>query len=407
MSDDMDEITEYTSMFKEAMLADGGTLNDERISISPQPQASMIIIDQSTGYVKAIIGGRGEKTASLTLNRATQTTRQPGSTFKILTAFAPAMEEQGDTLATKYESTYFEYEDGTKVNNWNKPDSDDPISMREAIIRSINTAAVDCITQITPEVGYEYAQKFGITTLVDNYDNGWRIVSDKIQPLALGGIAKGVTGIELCAAYAAIANQGVYIKPRFYTKVLDSKGNILLDGQTPEQRQVISKETAFLMTSAMQDVIKDKNGTAHDYIDMGQMPAAGKTGTTNDYRDIWFAGYTPYYTCCIWGGYDNNEVLPDDDEYVCHGYDMILWNNIMNRIHKGRKILEFEQPSSISRHDACQQTGLLANTQCPSAYSELFNETKLPAECTEHTPPKKNNKRSKNDADKDNAATDG
>ena len=194
----------------------------ERITITPQPQASVVIIDQSTGYIKAIVGGRGSKDASLTLNRATYTLRQPGSTFKIITAYAPAIDARGKTLATTYDNEEYAYEDGTPVSNWDLNNYTGPTTIRDAIARSVNVVAVKCITEITPRLGYEYAKAMGISTLYESYDTGTQILTDIIQPLALGGITQGVTNLELCGAYASIANLGQYIKPRFYTQVLST-----------------------------------------------------------------------------------------------------------------------------------------------------------------------------------------
>ncbi|MCC8066477.1 MAG: transglycosylase domain-containing protein, partial [Clostridiales bacterium] len=141
---------------------DRATLS-ERLTLTPQPQASLVLIEQETGFVRAIVGGRGEKTASLTLNRATGATRQPGSTFKILTAYTPALDADGQTLATLYENEPFAYEDGTTVSNWDITDYSGTVTIREAITRSINVVAVRCITEISPRLGFSYAEKLGIT----------------------------------------------------------------------------------------------------------------------------------------------------------------------------------------------------------------------------------------------------
>ena len=359
--------------FRGSVLSKGVKLLGERITVTPQPQASVVIIDQATGQVKAIVGGRGSKDASLTLNRATYTTRQPGSTFKILTAFGPALNEGGQTLATVYEGGDYFYENGMKVSNWDVNDKNEAVTMREAIVRSVNTAAVMCITQITPRTGYDYARAFGITTLIDNYESNGNILTDIIQPLALGGITRGVTNLELCGAYACIANSGRYIQPRFYTKVTDTKGEIILDHQTPAERTVLKETAAYELTDAMRDVILREDGTAHDEIDLGEMDTAGKTGTTSDYRDIWFAGYTPFYTCCVWGGYDNNQVLPDDGaKGLGHSYSKVLWNSIMKRIHRDLPAKTFKRPYTIQTMDLCSETKQAASPGCPDTYTEVF-----------------------------------
>ena len=320
--DDDDTARAYAQQYKQSVLKSGDTVLTERVSLIPQPQASVVIMDQSTGFVKAIVGGRGRKEASLTLNRATSTRRQPGSTFKIVSTYAPAIDSAGMTLATVFDDEPYAYTTGVEVKNWDSYNQYKGMTtIRDAITNSVNVVAVKCLTQITPRLGFDYAEKFGISTLYDDVN------LDVRQPLALGGITDGVVNKELTAAFAAIANKGQYNKPKFYTKIEDVDGNTLIDN-SPVSTTVIKDTTAFLLTSAMQDVVT--RGTASG-INLGEMAVAGKTGTTDDYRNIWFVGYTPYYTCGIWGGYDNNDELPEGDIY--HTYSKVLWNSIMTRIH--------------------------------------------------------------------------
>ncbi len=354
--------------FKASVLKDNDTILGERVTITPQPQASVVIIDQSTGYVKAIVGGRGEKEASLTLNRATYTKRQPGSTFKIITTYAPALDIGGKTLISTYDNEPYAYEDGTPVSNWDLNNYTGPTTIRAAIAQSINVVAVKCITEITPRVGYEYAKSMGISSLYETYDTGTEILTDIIQPLALGGITEGVTNLELCGAYACIANLGQYIKPRFYTQVLDQYGNVVLDNSSPVSSTAMKSSTAYLLTDAMKDVVSDPQGTAYGLIDLGYMPVAGKTGTTSSYKDIWFAGFTPYYTCCVWGGYDNNDDLPNAGIY--HTYNKTLWSSIMSRIHANLPVSSFRAPDDVVTVNICKSSNLAAipgvcNSQCP------------------------------------------
>ena len=364
------EAQDAAAAFRAAHEKEEDTFLGERITVTPQPQASVVILDQATGYVKAIVGGRGQKEASLTLNRATYTTRQPGSTFKVLTAFAPAINQCGDTLATVYDNGDYYYENGMKVSNWDVSDYGGTATVHEAIVRSINVVAVECITKITPKVGYDYARAFGISTLTDHYESGGQVLSDVVQPLALGGITKGVSNLELCGAYACIANEGIYMRPLFYTKVTDHEGNVILDMTQPAPRSVLKSSTASLLTRAMQDVITDEKGTAHKEISLGSMPVAGKTGTTSDYRDIWFAGYTPYYTCCVWGGYDNNDCLPDNE--TGHNYSKVLWNSIMRRVHEALPLRQFPFSGDIIKVAICRQTGDAADLHCTDTYDEWF-----------------------------------
>lgn len=369
----------YVDKYKASILANGSKVLAERVNFAPQPQSSMSVIDQHTGYVKALIGGRGEKTASLTLNRATDTTRQPGSTFKIVSTYAPALNEKGMTLATTFEDEPYEYPDGSPVNNATRS-YNGTTTIRTAIQNSINVVAVKCLEKVTPELGLKYLDNFGFTTLAhgteaDKDANG-NIWSDANLATALGGITRGVTNVELCASYAAIANGGNYIKPIYYTKILDHNENVLIEN-TAAERSVIKESTAFLLTSAMEDVVKQGTGTA---CQLDNMPVAGKTGTTEAYNDLWFVGYTPYYTCAVWSGYDNNEKLPD----YARNFHKALWKKVMTRIHEGLPSKEFEKPASVEKLSVCEETGLLPRAGCP-VITEYFDVGTMPTEyCDQH-----------------------
>ena len=377
--DSQEEGQSYVDQYKAHVLEDGSTVVSERVSFAPQPQSSMSVIDQHTGYVKAIIGGRGEKTASLTLNRATDTTRQPGSTFKILSTYAPALNEKGMTLATTFEDEPYNYPDGSPVNNASKSYGG-TTTIRRAIQNSINVVAVKCLEEVTPQLGLQYLDNFGFTTLAhgteaDKDANG-TIWTDANLPLALGGLTHGVTNIELCAAYAAIANSGNYIDPIYYTKILDHNGNVLIE-KNSAGRSVIKESTAWLLTSAMEDVVTQGTGTA---CQLDNMTVAGKTGTTDAYNDLWFVGYTPYYTCAVWSGFDNNEKLPED----ARNFHKNLWKKVMTRIHEGLEDKDFDMPASVEKISVCEETGLLPRAGCP-VITEYFDIGDVPTDyCDQH-----------------------
>ncbi len=361
--------------YKSEIIQAGDTIVEggESVVFTMQPQAAVTIIDQFTGDVKAIVGGRGEKTGSRTLNRATDTTRQPGSTFKVLAAFAPALDTAGMTLATVQDDAPYTYSNGTPLKNYDNSYRGFT-TLRYAITKSINVVTVKTLTDISPQVGYDYLRNFGFTTLVQD---------DIVQSLALGGITQGVTNLELTAAYATIANSGTYIKPRFYTRILDHDGNVLIDN-TQETHTVLKETTAFLLTDAMQDVVKAGTGGA---VDFGTMPIAGKTGTTTSNRDALFAGYTPYYTCSVWCGYDDNS--PQDGALTSN--PKTLWNHIMARIHEGLEYREFTQPAGIITSAVCKKSGKLAvSGLCDSdprgsmVETEYFAEGTVPAEYCDH-----------------------
>lgn len=342
--------------FKAAKVEAGDTILGEKNSLIIQPQSSMVIMDQHTGYVVGLIGGRGEKTGNRTLNRATNTTRQPGSTFKVLSTYLPALDSAGMTLATVVDDAPYKYPGTDKyVNNWYGENYEGLTTLRKAITRSMNVVTVKTLEKVTPKVGFDYLQKLGFTTLVDNMtsDTG-KTYSDINLSLALGGITKGVSNLELTAAYAAIANGGVYSKPIFYTKILDHDNKVLLKNKSTV-RQVMMESTAFLLTNAMEDVVKKGTGTLAKFQNLN-MPIAGKTGTTSDENDLWFAGFTPYYTAGIWSGFDNNKTQTNTS------YQKIIWRDVMEKIHKEYKLesVPFTMPDSIVQRNICTQSGKLA-----------------------------------------------
>lgn len=359
-----------------ATIAREGDTYDERITITPQPQSSITIMDQKTGQIKAMVGGRGEKASSLGLNRAYQgSKRQPGSTFKILAAYAPALDSCDKTLATTIDDEPYTLKNGQVLRNVNKQYGG-TTTLREGIKRSINVVAVKLSDEITQELGYEYCQKFGISTLVKNKTINGKVFDDSTsQTLALGGITEGVYNYEMCAAYATIANGGEYNKPTLYSKVVDHDGNVLLDG-TGESHTVLKDSTAYLLTSAMEDVVNSGTGTA---CQLPNMPVAGKTGTSTSNKDLWFCGFTPYYTCAVWGGYDDNKECDYDTSFRFR-----LWKGIMSRIHENLEEKDFKVPSSVERKSICTITGKLAGSGCPSI-TEYFAKDTLPAEtCSGH-----------------------
>ncbi len=361
--------------YQNAVMDANDTILAEKASLTPQPQVSLTIEDHNTGNIVAMIGGRGTKEASRTLNRATSTTRQPGSTFKILSTYAPALDSAGLTLATVENDAPFNYVNGTPVHNWYSGYRGIN-SLRQGIIDSLNIVTVKCLTQIGPQLGYDYLLNFGITTLESGKEVNGMVYSDIQQSLALGGITNGVTNLELNAAYSTIANRGTYIKPKLYTKVVDHDGNVILDNTMPETHQVLKETTAYLLTSAMEDVVTVGTGGS---VNFGNMAIAGKTGTTTDYNDVWFAGYTPYYTATTWTGYDNNVKLSSDSE---KNLAKTLWRAVMSRIHEDLPNASFEAPPGLVSVTVCSKSGKLPIPGLCDAClkTELFEEGTEPTE---------------------------
>ena len=366
-----ESMTDYLDEFYAAHVDTeaGDIVLGERRTFTPQPQSSFCIMDHTTGEVLALVGGRGEKTGSRTLNRATTTPRAVGSTFKVLAAFLPAIDSAGMTLATPIDDRPYYYPNTQKeVINWwagsGRANFNGPFyglnTIRRGISYSMNIIAVRTLEMVSPQVSFNYLKKLGFSTLIESrYDEATGMTySDVNLSLALGGLTDGVTNLEITAAYATIANGGVYNKPYLYTKVLDHDGRVLLSNE-PESSQVIKTSTAYLLTSAMIDTVTGGTGLStgsrlrfRDY----KMPVAGKTGTASNNNDLWFCGYTPYYTASIWSGFDHNF------SQINQSYQQDIWRTIMERIHATLELpyKEFTVPDSIVTAKVCTKSGKLA-----------------------------------------------
>ena len=371
------ECYEAIAKYEQDVLETGDTLveNSESVYITLQPQVALTIMDQSTGEVKALVGGRGDKEGNRTWNRATDTVRQPGSTFKIIGCYAAALDTNQFTLASVQNDAPFTV--GTKSFKNAGGGYYGLTTIRKAITKSYNVTTVKTLNQLGVNTAYEYALDFGFDTLSE---------SDRNLSLSLGGLTNGVTNLQLTAAYAAIANSGEYIEPSFYTVVYDHEGNVLLDNtQTKEHRAVIKETTAWLLTDAMKDVMTSGTGTRAYF--GSSMAQAGKSGTTTNSRDSLFAGYTPYYTCVIWGGYDDNSKQKDSNTT----YTKNIYREVMKRIHEGLAYKDFTRPSGITSASVCSKSGLKPTEACSHAqggsavYTEYFANGTVPtATCSTH-----------------------
>lgn len=346
----------YIKLFKKKNLDKHDKILSESINLIKQPQASFVLMEQSTGKVRAIVGGRGEKTANRTLNRAASSKRQPGSTFKVLSTYLPALDTSGFTLANVMDDAPYKYPGTNKrVKDWDSSGYKGLTSLRQGIVDSVNIVTVKTFQKVTPQTGFDYLLNLGFTTLVDRRETSdGQIYSDIQLPTALGGLTYGVTNVELTAAYAAIANGGTYIKPVYYTKIVDSKGNVLLQN-SKSGKKVMKNTTAWLLTDAMKDVIKRGTGKKAAFKKI-KMPQAGKTGTTSDNTDFWFEGYTPYYTAGIWLGYDSMFTQ------MSGSASKIMWRDIMEKVHKVKKLKNknFKKPEDIITRKICKKCGKLA-----------------------------------------------
>lgn len=280
-------------------------------------QSAGVCIDNLTGYVTAIVGGRTQEFEGYTLNRAYQSYRQPGSAIKPLIVYTPCFER--GYLPTTIVSDV-EIEDGPKSGSYMGD-----ITIRQAVEHSRNVPAWTLFEELTPEVGLQYLLEMNFSKIHKN---------DYYLPASLGGFTKGVSPLEMAAAYATLENDGYYREPTCIVKITDADGNIILE-TSEEEKSIYDVNAARMMTDVLKGVFTD--GTAKGR-GLSVMPCAGKSGTTNDNKDGWFVGYTHYYTTSIWMGYDMPKQL---ETLVGSSYPAIIWQDYMEKIHIDLEIVDF------------------------------------------------------------------
>jgi len=337
----------YIEEFKSAVVGSSDKIIGENYSFTIEPQVSVCVMDQKTGEVKAIVGGRGDKTGNLTLNRATDTVRQPGSLFKVLSTYLPAIDTAGYTLAHVEDDSPYRYPNSDKfVENWWGKEYRGLSTARQGIYQSMNIVTLKILEKVGLSTSFDYLYKLGFSTLVDD---------DVNMAVGLGGLTNGVTNVETTAAFGAIANNGVYVSPSFYSKVLDHDGNVILENE-PIKKQVMKESTSFLLKSAMGDVLKKPDATAPGArLANRDMDQAAKTGSSTYYNDVWISGFTPYYTCTVWAGFDSNK-----DQSRFSMYHQPIWKSIMDQIHEGKETAKFDVPDTITKATICTKCGKLA-----------------------------------------------
>ena len=331
-------------------------------------QAAMVIIDHKTGYVLGCVGGLGEKTTPRSLNRATQSIRQTGSAIKPIAVVGPAIQKRIITASSIYNDTEKDFPGGYHPVDYSKALG--KITVRRAIESSQNIPFVEIMQELKPSVSMDYLERLGITTLTEEDNN---------LSLALGGLQKGISPLEMAAAYAAIANDGQYIEPVFYQNIKNHSGETIITAKQ-DTRRVFSKETAFILKDLLTQPVEGSNGTA-TYCKINGIDVAAKTGTTDSNYDRWLCGFTPYYTGVTWYGYDQNETVNFNKRNPAG----LIWANVMSRIHTGLKTAYFEKPSSVQAVTVCAETGLKARTGCTNTYTEYFLRFTTPDLCNEHS----------------------
>lgn len=325
---------------------------------SEKPQCAMVVSDPKTGQVKGIVGGRGKKEGNRVLNRATQTNRQPGSSIKPLAVYGPAVDLGIVTAATMVDDSYLE------INDWEPKNADKRfrgyVSVKNAVAYSYNIPAIRILEEVTVDKSYHYLKdKLHMESVVSKVTKNGKVYSDKnLSSLALGGFTEGVTVMEMNSAYCAFANEGVYIEPSVYTKVYDADGRILLEKE-PQSNRAFSKETAFIMNELLSGVVEFGTGAGAG---ISNMDTCGKTGTSDDTKDRWFIGYTPYYAGSVWFGYDVQKTIS------AYGNPALnVWKKVMTKIHKPLSAKHFEAPSGVEKLTVCTNTGKKPSASCSRA----------------------------------------
>lgn len=316
----------------------------------PLLQASATVMDYHTGEVKVLIGGRGEQPAN-SLNRAYDSLRAVASTTKPLTSYAPAIESKLYTAATPIDdaplpSSFTNKYGGYNPNNWDYKYSG-IITPREAIAYSKNTAAVLTVDALGLNTALSYGEKFGLEYGPD--------AAASIASIALGEFDGGNT-YKLAAAYGTFGNEGNYTEPKLYTKVVDATGKVLLENQTKTEK-FVSPETAYIMYDLLKGPAKFDAGSAK----FSDIPVAGKTGTSQNVTDFWFAGLTPYYSGSVWIGYDLHDKMDGVSSNAAY-----LWGKVMGAVHEGLEYKEIEKPSGVTSASVCMDSGKKPTGLCSS-----------------------------------------
>ncbi|HYG56675.1 MAG TPA: PBP1A family penicillin-binding protein, partial [Symbiobacteriaceae bacterium] len=358
----------------EKAVADQMALADKEYGLSGnqvRPEAAMVVMNPKTGEVLAMVGGRSHE-AMLEFNLATDAYRQPGSAIKPLVAYIPALEAGLTPASILDDAPVMLTQDGTTVwpQNYNyKYEGLKP--MRYGVEQSVNPMAVRAMQAAGgPAKAGEYARKFGLSTITNE---------DEHLALALGGVQKGTTVLDMTAAYSTIANMGTRVEPVVIQKIEDREGNVLFEARTRKQ-QVVKPATAYLMIDMMKDVVR--KGTAYGFTGgFKGWPAAGKTGTTEYNRDGWFIGFTPDLVTTVWNGYENpDNHLPWTAAFV----PVKTWNQFMTQAVTARPA-DWPRPADVVDVQVCRLTGMLPNVLCPKeqVVTEKFikgTEPKKPAD---------------------------
>ncbi len=327
------------------------------------PQSAIVVLTPK-GAISGLYGGLGPKSANLILDRTT-VPRQPGSSIKPIAVYSPAIEEEIIHASTSYSDEPEDFNGWSPRNSYS--DGGDK-TVQVAVQRSSNIIACRVLRDLGVETSYNHLKhNLGVTSLYD---------SDKNLPaLGLGGMTKGISPLEMTAAYTPFVNGGIYTEPYIYTKVYDRTGEVVLESN-PHSNRALSPQTAYIMTQLLRRVVTSGTGGQAN-LSTGVF-AAGKTGTTDDNKDKWFMGFTPNYVCGIWHGYDKNSVVASNTSG-----SQIAFRMVMDKVHSQKKARSISVPEGITMLSVCKDTGLLASEAC-EGITLPFTEKNVPDEYCEH-----------------------
>lgn len=336
---------------------------------TPRVQGALVAIDPQTGEIKAMVGGRDFRESKF--NRAVQARRQPGSAFKPFVYTAAIDNGYRTTDIILDTPIVLPLEDGEL---WAPQNYDStslgPMTLREGLMLSRNLMAIKLLQKVKPERVVQYAQKMGIKSSLQ-----------PVPSLAIG--TSEVTLLELTSAYAAFANGGVRVKPFAIRCIVDREGNIIEENY-PQKKEALSPQTAYVITDMLKSVIEA--GTGYGARRAGfKRPAAGKTGTTDNFTDAWFVGFTPYLVAGVWVGFDDQRSL--GERMAGSVAALPIWTAFMKAVHDTLGLLptEFEVPPGIVRRKICRDSHKLATEYCPHTYTEVFIQGNEPTEyCQVH-----------------------
>lgn len=337
-----------------------------------QPQAAMMIMDYN-GNVVGVAGGRGAKTTRRGLNRVLSK-RQPGSSIKPLSAYAPAMEEKLITYSSIVNDSPLQLKIDGKTKSWPNNYSmtySGRTTLQHALKISLNTVPAQLVKRMSLNTSYNYlTEKFHMSTVIPT-DMAY-------APLSVGAFTNGVTVRDMTAAYATFGNLGKYYKPSTYSVVTDAEGRVVLEKDSNGE-QVISEETSYIMNKLLQKVVAEAGATGTVAQLKNGMPVYAKTGTTNDYKDLYFVGGTPYYVAAVWYGYDQPSRLPYGRDKAPH----LAWKAVMDKINSALnlKVKSFPNSDKVEVRYYCTDTGKLATTNCPGKVKGYYASNNLPDKC--------------------------